>query len=243
MSGDRMEALRGDVHRAADAGRGHVACEYFGHGARECFGCPAYCPGDCTQLMVADICRRIEDMGGNDSRSGGASEGTGGRHTAARVRGVDGGESVVGLLADVDRAFSEFEGTDGDGGPSAFACGYFGKSYRDTQCVDCPHVSGDGCIEEMIKDVRRRLHAIMPHDKDGAEIKPRDVVDDGYEHTVAGFRVVPTTVGGWVITTEPCGCRVVRPDSWERLAEDAVEAGPAATDLIARAKRLAGAAV
>lgn len=173
-------------------------------------------------------------MGGNDSRSGCV-----GRHG----REAHGGESVVGLLTDVDRAFSEFEGTDGSGDPSAFTCGYFGNSYRGTQCVDCPHSHGEGCSVEMMKDIRRRLHALMPNDADGAEMRLWDVIDDGYEHTVAGFLVIPTTVGGWVITTEPCECRVVHPDSWERLTEEAIEAGPAATDLIARAKRLAGAAV
>lgn len=230
MSVDGTEALREDVRRAAGAGRRHVACVYFGHGAGECIGCPACRPGDCTQVMMEDICRRLEDMGGSDGRPGGA---------AARGPWADGGESVVGLLTDVDRAVSEFEGTYGDGGPSAFACGYFGKSYADTQCVDCPHIGGEGCSVEMMKDVRRRLHALMPHDADGAEMRPRDVIDDGYKHTVAGFRIVPTTVGGWVITTDPCECHVVQPDSWERLTEEAIEACPAAADLIARAKRLA----
>lgn len=240
MSGDGPEALREDVRRAAGAGRGHVACGYFGHGARECFGCPAYCPGDCTQIMMTDICRRLDDMCGSDSRSGGASEGTAWRRTAARGHGADGGESVVGLLTDVDRALSEFEGTHGSSGPSAFSCGYFGKSYVDTQCIDCPHVHGEGCSAEMMMDIHRRLHALMPHDADGAEMRPGDVIDDGYEHTVAGFLVVPTTVGGWVITTDPRRCRIVQPDSWEKLTDEAIDAGPAATDLIARAKRLAG---
>lgn len=144
-------------------------------------------------------------------------------------------------------------------------CAYWDRGENNNQgCDGCPSDSKDlYCYKPVLEDVARRLHALMPHDADGREIKAGDVIaehcrEQGTEYLVEGFRVVPTTSCNVCITHAPTLCVVS--DSWERLERDAAlgprdylirkdpsdrrygfEAMAAmAEDLVTRAKALAG---
>lgn len=75
-------------------------------------------------------------------------------------------------------------------------------------------------------DIARRLHALMPHDRRGSEIKPGDTIEspDGIRTAVTDIFMLPATVAeeGASITTfsMPDLFRVVPPESWEKLKDD-----------------------
>lgn len=162
--------------------------------------------------------------------------------------------SLTRLIEDVENAVAEG------------CCGYFGRR-KCGSCTGCPARDvDDSCDAIVYGELARRLHALMPHDRDGREIKAGDVLaehcrEKGTEYPIRGFRVVPTTKCNVCITHAPTlTLRVVEPDSWERLEQDAtllphdylttkgasdkrygIEAMEAmAADLVRRAKALAG---
>lgn len=120
--------------------------------------------------------------------------------------------SIARLMEDVEKA------------KSTGACGYFG---HDVCSVDCPvHVSKRSCVSFTFADIARRLHALMPHDRRGAEIRPGDTIEspDGIRTAVTDIFMLPATVAeeGASITavSMPDLFRVVPPDSWEKLKDD-----------------------
>ena len=138
------------------------------------------------------------------------------------------GDSLTGLVEDMERALAVDD-------RRHCACEYYGK-YGDDECDGCPaYDNDDPCTESVIADAARRLHALMPHDKDGVEIKPGDTVRvvgsavTVKDIKVSGIRAVPfgDEVGscGYVDTpvAHPQAWSVVQPDSWERLQEDAAK--------------------
>lgn len=163
-------------------------------------------------------------------------------------------DSLTKLIRDVESA--EEEG----------CCGYFGRK-RCCSCTGCPVKDEDEpCDAFMYRDLARRLHALMPHDRKGVEIKPGDTIKSpgGKEQVcITDVLLVPAIVKseGADVTTYamPWIWRVVHQDSWERLEEDAtmlphdyltakdtsdkrygIEAMTAmAADLVRRAKALA----
>lgn len=164
-------------------------------------------------------------------------------------------DSLGKLIADMERVAT----------PRACACRYFGKQEGD-ECDGCP-ARGKRCYEFVFNDLTRRLHALMPHDRKGVEIKPGDTIEiPGHKKQVCITDVLtlPAIVkdeGACVETfAMPWLWRVVQPDSWERLEADATllphdyltikdasdkrygtEALTAmTTDLVLRAKALAG---
>lgn len=106
------------------------------------------------------------------------------------------------------------------------ACAYFGKS-EDDGCDGCPAYGDDGpCVESVIDDVARRLHALMPHDKDGREVRVGDTihrVGTGMYHEVCGLAAKVVDVGGYAIACDLDDYRVVERDSWQRLVDDATK--------------------
>ena len=167
-------------------------------------------------------------------------------------------DSLSGLIDDVEQA------------AVCGVCSYYGRQ-EDDGCDGCPAYVDDGlCEESVLDDVAHRLHALMPHDKDGREIKAGDTVkvvgSAAKAIKVSGIRAVPfgDEVGscGYVDTpvAHPHVWSVVEPDSWERLEADAtllphdylttkdasdkrygIEAMTAmVADLVCRAKKLAG---
>lgn len=164
-------------------------------------------------------------------------------------------DSLTKLIRDVESA--EEEG----------CCGYFGRK-RCCSCTGCPVKDEDEpCDAFVYRDLARRLHALMPHDRKGVEIKPGDTIEmTGHKKQVCITDVLtlPAIVkdeGACVETfAMPWLWSVVQPDSWERLEEDATmlphdyltakdtsdkrygtEALTAmSADLVRRAKRLAG---
>nr|DAH11041.1 MAG TPA: hypothetical protein [Caudoviricetes sp.] len=150
------------------------------------------------------------------------------------------------------------------------ACTYFGRQGVH-RCDGCPaYMDDDPCTQSVLDDVARRLHALMPHDADGREIKVGDTVKNLHgqfkDVEVTEIRSIPfgdelanaRSLNAPV--TYPTNWRVVQPDSWERLEADAtllphdyltnkdasdkrygIEAMTAmAADLVCRAKALAG---
>ncbi len=128
-------------------------------------------------------------------------------------------DSLSGLIDDVEQA------------AVCGACTYFGRS-EDDGCDECPAYKDDGpCVESGLDDIARRLHALMPHDADGREIKAGDTVKNLHgqfkDIEVSGIRAVP--FGDELANarslntpvTYPVNWRVVQPDSWERLEADA----------------------
>lgn len=163
-------------------------------------------------------------------------------------------DSLTKLIRDVESA--EEEG----------CCGYFGRK-RCCSCTGCPVKDEDEpCDAFVYRDLARRLHALMPHDRKGVEIKPGDTIENqnGEQDLITDVLPFPAIIrdGGAEVTTFalPHLWRVVHPDSWERLEEDATmlphdyltakdtsdkrygtEALTAmSADLVRRAKRLAG---
>ena len=145
-------------------------------------------------------------------------------------------------------------------------CGYFGRK-RCCSCTGCPVKDEDEpCDAFVYRDLARRLHALMPHDRKGVEIKPGDTIENrnGEQELITDVLPFPAIIrdGGAEVTTFalPRLWRVVQPDSWEKLEADAnmlphdyltaadesdrrygTEALTAmSADLVRRAKRLAG---
>ena len=145
-------------------------------------------------------------------------------------------------------------------------CGYFGRK-RCFSCAGCPAKDvDDPCDDIVYRELARRLHALMPHDSKGVEIKPSDTIENqnGEQELITDVLPFPAIIrdGGAEVTTFalPHLWRVVQPDSWEKLESDAnmlphdyltaadesdrrygVEALTAmSADLVRRAKRLAG---
>lgn len=163
-------------------------------------------------------------------------------------------DSLTKLIMDVESA--EEEG----------CCGYFGRK-RCFSCAGCPAKDvDDPCDDIVYRDLARRLHALMPHDSKGVEIKPSDTIEnrDGEQDLITDVLPFPAIIrdGGTEVTTFalPHLWRVVQPDSWEHLEADAnlfphdylisknasdnrygAEAMAAmSADLVRRAKALAG---
>ncbi len=173
----------------------------------------------------------------------------------------DGKDSLSRLIEDVDRTVASY----------FQACGYFKESKPGSGCKGCfAEDCNSSCEKVMFEDIASRLHALMPHDKDGVEIKPMDTVrvvgSAVKDIKVSVIRAVPfgDEVGssGYVDTpvAHPHVWSVVQPDSWEKLEQDATllphdyltskcppdkryghEAMTAmSADLVCRAKKLAG---
>ena len=107
-------------------------------------------------------------------------------------------------------------------------CQYFGGGV-DGSCHGCPADADDGpCDKSVFKDISCRLHALMPHDRKGVEIKPGDTIKSpgGKEQVcITDVLLVPAIVKseGADVTTYamPWLWHVVQPDSWEKLEQDA----------------------
>ena len=124
-------------------------------------------------------------------------------------------DSLERLVEDVDKATNSY----------FYDCGYFG-SRRGRGCSGCPAEDCDSsCMQAAFEDIARRLHALMPHDMDGREIRPGDTIEAavGTQVQVTDVMALPAIVkdeGACVETfAMPWLWRVVQPDSWERLEE------------------------
>lgn len=127
----------------------------------------------------------------------------------------DGKDSLTRLAGDMEAV--------ADGG----SCAYFGSQ----ECERC-RVREDqrACIECAFDDAARRLRALMPFDEDERGIMPGDTLE-----SPAGARVRVTNVVALpvfdlegdgddrVSVAMPHLWRVVEPDSWEKLQEDAAK--------------------
>ena len=125
--------------------------------------------------------------------------------------GSNGFTDTVGrLLEDLDRA----AGSDSFDGKKVAGI-YFGS--------DDPQTCGRSYVTGVVWDVSRRLHALMPHDRNGREIKAGDEArfDSGVSFKVEELKVLPLNITKVAITSKPEErVTVVEPDSWERLEED-----------------------
>ena len=166
-------------------------------------------------------------------------------------------DSLTRLIEDVDKATASY----------FYGCGYFRSQREGDGCSKCPAGDCDSsCEKAMLDDIARRLHALIPHDMDGREISPGDTIESavGTQVQVTDVMALPVHVndGGTnrFSVVMPYIWRVVEPDSWERLEQDAakhphiylttkdasdkrygIEAMAAmAADLVRRAKALAG---
>ena len=119
-------------------------------------------------------------------------------------------DSLCKLLGDLDRA-AGCDSYDGKNVADAYFGGY------------APETCNRSYVTDVMQDVSRRLHALMPHGKDGHEIKAGDVMrlSGGVDHLVKGFTVCPTERGE-VIACHSEAWTIVPPDSWERLEDDAM---------------------
>ena len=168
-------------------------------------------------------------------------------------------DSLERLLEDLDRAATCHNAADA-------ACLYFYGKIDGCDCNGCRALEGETCSKKMLAEFASRLHALMPRDADGREIRARDTIEGpgGKWARVVDVLPAPATVrdGREGITTfaMPTLWRVVEPDSWERLEEDAEILSPyqycmkrcggedkvlsdgsrMAQDILRRAKALAG---
>lgn len=166
-------------------------------------------------------------------------------------------DSLTRLIEDVDKAANSY----------FYGCGYF-DSRKGSGRSECPAEDcGSSCEKAMLDDIASRLHALMPHGMDGREIKVGDTikrVSSGLQIHVTDVMPLPVSINndamGRLTVGVPHLWRVVEPDSWERLEQDAakhphiylttkdasdkrygIEAMTAmAADLVCRAKKLAG---
>lgn len=106
-------------------------------------------------------------------------------------------------------------------------CGYY-RRLGVERCIECPAEEAESCGDAMLEDIARRLHALMPHDAKGTEIKPGDTIEsptDREQERITDILLVPAIVksGGADVTTFALShlWRVVQPDSWEQLEKDA----------------------
>mgnify|MGYP007117059476 CR=1 FL=1 len=130
-------------------------------------------------------------------------------------------DSLSKLIEDVDKA------------AVCDACTYFGRQgvYR---CNGCPAYMDDyPCTKSVLEDVARRMHALMPHDADGREIKAGDTVKNlhGQFKDIEVMEIRPVPFGDELANarslnmpvTYPANWHVIEPDSWEKLQEDAAK--------------------
>ena len=133
----------------------------------------------------------------------------------------DNKDSLTGLINNVDAAIA--------GG----ACQYFSELNGGMCGKSCPSFEHDQpCASDVLEDVSRRLHALMPHDAKGVEIRPGDTIElKGGKSRALITDVLPIPVS---VKEEEARIdtftmlflwRVVSPDSWERLEEDVAQPG------------------
>lgn len=163
----------------------------------------------------------------------------------------DGKDSLGRLMEDVEQA------------AVCGACTYFGRQ-EVHRCDGCPaYMDDDPCETVAFKDIARRLHALMPHDAEGREVRVGDTIkwaNGTRRDKVCGMVVRATDEDGFSLTNNKDVYFVMEPDSWEKLEAEAnllphdyltnkdasdkrygVEAITAMTaDLVRRAKALAG---
>lgn len=127
-------------------------------------------------------------------------------------------DSLTRLLEDVEVAASDN------------ACRYFNEQV--TPCARCPARDDPRpCLMCALDDIASRLHALMPHDAKGVEIKPGDTIESPAkeQNRITDILLVPAIVekDGTDVTTFALPhrylWRVVQPDSWERLEQDAAK--------------------
>ncbi len=152
-------------------------------------------------------------------------------------------DSLSRLIGDIEQAAAD--GT----------CEYWGKGNR-WNCKGCPGDSKDlSCSKTAFDDIARRLHALMPHDADGREIKAGDTIEShvGMQMDVTDVMPLPVRISDDGTSPVTAGVphlwRVMEPDSWERLEHDAYHLVMSeyldtpeddVKDLVRRAKALAG---
>lgn len=130
-------------------------------------------------------------------------------------------DSLARLIEDVDKATASY----------FYGCGYFRSQREGDGCSKCPAEDCDSsCEKMMLDDIARRLHALMPHDAEGREIRPGDTIEAavGTQVQVSDFVALPVHFidgdgADRVSVGMPHLWRVVEPDSWERLEEDAAK--------------------
>jgi len=128
-------------------------------------------------------------------------------------------DSLARLIEDVDKATNSY----------FYDCGYFRRQRDGNGCSKCPAEDCDSsCMHAAFDDIVRRLHALMPHDAKGVEIKPGDTIElkGGKSRAlITDVMPIPASVKEEEarIDTFPMSFlwRVVEPDSWEKLEEDA----------------------
>lgn len=129
-------------------------------------------------------------------------------------------DSLTRLIEDVDKATASY----------FYGCGYFRSQREGDGCSKCPAEDCDSsCEKMMLDDIDRRLHALMPHDAEGREIKVGDTIENvvGAQLQVTDVITLPVHVndGGAdrLSVGMPYLWHVVEPDSWERLEADAAK--------------------
>lgn len=125
-------------------------------------------------------------------------------------------DSLTRLIEDVDAA------------AAGSTCQYFREASGGTCGESCPaYGSCRPCVLDMLEAAAHRLHALMPHDMDGREIKAGDTIE-----SAVGTQVQVTDVMALPVHAHDGGAdrfsvslphlwHVVQPDSWERLETDA----------------------
>lgn len=108
-------------------------------------------------------------------------------------------------------------------------CAYWNEGNR-YNCKVCPVDLKDlECSKATYGDIARRLHALMPHDAEGREIKVGDTIENavGTQVQVTDVMALPVHVlvgfADRFSVGMPYLWRVVEPDSWERLEQDAAK--------------------
>lgn len=131
----------------------------------------------------------------------------------------DNKDSLAKLIKDVEQAAAA----------RICACEYFGRQESVDKCDGC-RARGKRCYEEAFNDIASRLHALMPHDMDGREIKAGDTIKSANAMQMDVTDVIPLpvlTLGdddtSRVAAGVPRLWRVMEPDSWEKLQEDATK--------------------
>lgn len=135
-----------------------------------------------------------------------------------RIQMQSDNDSLTRLIEDVDKATASY----------AYDCVYFSRS--GSVCSGCPAEDCDSsCEKVMLDDIARRLHALMPHDMDGREIKVGDTIENagGIQMHITGILSLPAIIfdGGASVNVVgvPRLWHVIEPDSWERLEQDAAK--------------------
>ena len=130
-------------------------------------------------------------------------------------------DSLTRLIEDVDKATASY----------FYGCGYFRSQREGDGCSKCPAEDCDSsCMQAAFDDIARRLHALMPHDMDGREIKAGDTIKstNAMQMDVTDVMALPVFIldgdgTSRVAAGVPHIWRVVEPDSWKRLEQDAAK--------------------